>query len=115
MNAIYEQATEKIKEQGYDWVTHSAGRYSTQEMTDAGKWQQTPSKEARVFERSERVDVSKLNEGQRRAYDAVIEHARRWAQQVTQPLRVMICGTAGAGKTFLIRSIQQEWGMLAWC
>lgn len=69
VNPGFERATEKIKEQQYDWVTHTAERYSVQAITDAGKWQQTASKEARVVEQAEGVDIGKLNEGQRRVYD----------------------------------------------
>jgi hypothetical protein len=110
VNPTFDQASSKIKEQEYDWVTHSAERYSTSEITDAGKWQQTASKEACTIQRSDRVHISELNEGQRRVFDVVVEHAGRWATQATQPLRIMVCGTAGSGKTFLIRAIKQQLG-----
>ena len=110
VNPAFEQAVEKIKDQHYDWVSRSAERYNTQEITDAGKWQQGAAKEERVFEPSVCINLALLNEGQRCIYDAVVEHARRQARQVTQPLLAMVCGTAGSGKTFLIRAIKQELG-----
>ena len=91
-------------------MTHTAKQYTESEITDAGKWQTTAANEPRTFEPSRNVDVTGLNEGQRRVYNVVIEHAQRWAQEVMQPLRVMVCGTAGSGKTFLIRALKQELG-----
>ena len=40
----------------------------------------------------------------------VVEHAQLWQTQVTQLLHVMVCGTAGSGKTWLIRAIKQTLG-----
>jgi hypothetical protein len=56
------------------------------------------------------VDLTALNEGQRRVFEAVTNHASQQKREVTQPLLAMVCGTAGAGKTFLIRAIKQELG-----
>ena len=110
VGALFEQATDQIKEQKYDWITHTAERYNQQQVTDAGKWQQLAAMQPRSYDPPSGVDISHLNDGQRRVYDVVVEHAQRWAQQVTQPLHVMVCGTAGSGKTFLIRAIKQQLG-----
>lgn len=110
VNPAFEQATEKIKEQQYDWASHSAKRYSSQEISDAGTWQQRAAQEERTFQPSTRVDVGELNDGQRTVYDAVMDHAHRRVREVVQPLHAMVCGTAGSGKTFLIRAIKQELG-----
>ena len=42
-----------------------------------------------------------------RVFDTVTAHAAKQKQEVTQPLLAMVCGTAGSGKTFLIRAIKQ--------
>ena len=111
VNPAFEQAVERIKDQQYDWVSRSAERYSAQEITDSAQWQQGASKEDRVVQPPADVDLTALNEGQRHVFDAVATHAsKQKREEVTQPLLALVCGTAGAGKTFLIRAIKQELG-----
>ena len=38
------------------------------------------------------------------------DHHERWKAQPTEQLRMMVAGTAGSGKTFLIRALKQELG-----
>ena len=110
VNPAFEEAVERIKDQKYDWVSRTARLYSKEEITDSAKWQQGASKEDRVAQPPADVDLTALNEGQRRVFEAVTNHASQQKREVTQPLLAMVCGTAGAGKTFLIRAIKQELG-----
>jgi len=45
------------------------------------------------------VDISSLNTAQRKAYDIVADHH---TAQSASPLKMMVLGTAGTGKSFLI-------------
>ena len=110
VNPAFEQAAEQIRGQEYDWVSRSAARYTQQEITDSAQWQARASQEDSVVEPPAEVDLAALNEGQRRVFDTVTAHAAKQKQEVTQPLLAMVCGTAGSGKTFLIRAIKQQLG-----
>ena len=50
VGALFEQATTKIKDQQYDWISRTAERYSSQQITDAGKWQQLAAMKERTVE-----------------------------------------------------------------
>ena len=57
------------------------------------------------------VDVGLLNPAQAFAYRVVQEHdSRSRGSAPPPPLHALICGTAGSGKTFLIRAISQLLG-----
>ena len=52
------------------------------------------------------VDISNLNNNQKLAYDIVQQHHQaRHADKATAPLRMIISGTAGTGKSYLISAI----------
>ena len=107
----FEKATEGIAQQQYDWKAHSVRMgYTPEQIRDVGRWQQTMSKEDAEVAACESVDVERLNSGQRIVYDAVVKHNARQRAGPTQPLHAMICGTAGSGKTFLIKALKQALG-----
>ena len=55
--------------------------------------------------------VESLNEQQRLAYDIVTNHNQtRLSGDQVKPLHMIICGTAGTGKSYLIASIKQSLG-----
>ena len=56
------------------------------------------------------VDVSTLNDGQKAAYSAVLEHINDHSVDKA-PLRIVILGYAGTGKSFLIDCIRQLIGV----
>ena len=57
------------------------------------------------------VDIAKLNNNQRLAYDIVEQHHQaRIADEATAPLHMIISGTAGTGKSFLISAIAEVLG-----
>ena len=49
-----------------------------------------------------------MNEKQRLAYDIVTSHAQ--SVQTSEPVCMIICGTAGTGKTYLINTLKQVLG-----
>lgn len=52
------------------------------------------------------VDVSTLNEKQQLAYSIILQHHLD-IKQPPPPLRMIVCGTAGTGKSYLISAIAQ--------
>lgn len=57
------------------------------------------------------VTTSTLNTQQRAAYDIVCHHHQQFlADRDTLPLHMIVCGTAGTGKSYLISAISQALG-----
>ncbi len=57
------------------------------------------------------VDLSSLNVKQRQAYDTILHHQTQFMTgQQPAPLHMLVCGTAGTGKSFLISAIAQTLG-----
>ncbi len=57
------------------------------------------------------VDVNTLNDKQNAAYTAIVSHhTRLMSGQSIPPLHMIICGTAGTGKSYLITAISQALG-----
>ena len=53
----------------------------------------------------EQINLSTLNDKQRLAFDLVLDHAN--SDNQLEPLRMIVCGTAGTGKTYLINALKQ--------
>ena len=59
------------------------------------------------------IDVGTLNTNQNKAYDIICRHHQQLlANNKPTPLCMMICGTAGTGKSYLISAIAQKLGSL---
>ena len=60
------------------------------------------------------VDLDTLNKDQRTVFDEVMEHHERWSHRTPHSpvpqYTGMVCGTAGSGKTHLIRALKQGVG-----
>ncbi len=57
------------------------------------------------------VDLSSLNVKQRLAYDITVHHQTQlMANQQPTPLYMLVCGTAGTGKSYLISAIAHALG-----
>ena len=92
------------------WARNNDGRYSKALLTDAARWQGRV-KVGAIAPAPVQVDPAQLNDGQAFVYRVVQEHDAAWRRDMTQtPLRALICGTAGSGKTFLIRALKQLLG-----
>ena len=79
-------------------------------LADAARWQ-ARVKVGAAPPAPVQVDPTQLNDGQAFVYRVVQEHDAAWRRDMTRtPLRALVCGTAGAGKTFLIRALKQLLG-----
>jgi hypothetical protein len=98
----------------FDWVSSNALKYTETQRYDAGTWQSKVKASAQRAPAVE-VDTSQLNPAQAFPYRVVKEHYEMHRRREKQaPLRMMICGTSGAGKTFLIRALKQLLGDLCY-
>ena len=96
-----------------DWAARSAERYSPQQVLDAARWREYVAKQAQR-PAPQYVDPSTLNPGQGLIYRVVEEHHAQYSSQpgvqYVKPLRMLVAGTAGSGKTTLIRTLKQLLG-----
>ena len=78
------------------WISHR--RKECHQITDGASSDQQAA-----------APVESLNEQQKLAYDIVTKHNKaRLAGEPVKPLHMIICGTAGTGKSFLIASLQRS-------
>ena len=113
VNPIYDDVSKDIDAGATDWAARSAEQYSPQQVLDAARWCEHVAKQAKR-PAPQYVNPSTLNQGQALVYRAVEEHHTRYlsqpALQYTKPLRMLVAGTAGSGKTTLIRALKQLLG-----
>ena len=100
VNPIFGNASKPIDVGVTDWAARSAERYTQQQIQSASRWREYVAKEA-VRPEPVPVDPNELNNGQALIYRVVADHNRRSQSHPlqTQPLRVIVAGTAGSGKT----------------
>ena len=109
----FEDVQEASSQQNFDWVSHTASYYTEDIIAEAAKWQaavsHAPSSRPPV-----NIKTSTLNADQMFIYNAVLEHDVRWRARspsnVAEPFIAMVNGTAGSGKTYLIKALQQHLG-----
>ncbi len=54
------------------------------------------------------VNVESLNEKQKKAFDAVVSQHDSWkADKTVDPMPMLVLGTAGTGKSYLISALKQ--------
>ena len=89
-----------------DWEA-SARAIPSDALNDCPNFVSSLRKHPRVFERHlPNVDRSQLNSDQPRAYDIIADHfAQKKLGLSVGQLKMLICGTAGTGKSFLISAI----------
>ena len=109
INPQYAAASSRMETSNVDWGARSARTYSADLIASAARWRSSVAQSAQP-PKPVYVDPSKLNEGQAFVYRVVAEHHEKRQRGPVAPLRMLICGTAGSGKTFLIRALKQHLG-----
>ena len=109
VNPVFHALATRIAVGHIDWAARSAERYEPERIGSAARWLDGVKARA-VPPEAVSVDPDELNEGQAFTYRVIADHNQRRLRQPTQPLRTLICGTAGSGKTWLIRAIKQLLG-----
>jgi hypothetical protein len=109
VHTAYAEASSRIKTSEINWGARSAEAYSADLIGSAARWSTSVAKSA-VAPKPVQVDASKLNAGQAFIHRVVADHQARRSRGPVAPLRMLVCGTAGSGKTFLIRALKQQLG-----
>ena len=110
LDPAFASLSKKVTEQGYDWINHCAATYTETQIGDAARWTEVSLRDA-IVAPTPLPDPSLLNESQSFVYRVVVEHKERSRAQLgVPPLRILVCGTAGSGKTFLIKSLKHHLG-----
>jgi hypothetical protein len=95
----------------YDWATHTTDTYTVEQIQRAFKWDIHQAKSATPREHVV-VTRDELNAEQRYVFDATMLHANTPVRITNKPnqMLAMICGTAGSGKTYLVRALKHVLG-----
>ena len=105
-----DSAPPTLQHESVDWKVRNEADYSDEQIADAPKWQAELKKTA-IRPPVQQVNIAALNDAQAFAYRIVEAHHAQWQRSTAcKPLRLAICGTAGSGKTFLIRALKQLLG-----
>ena len=103
----FDEVRSNVDKQNFDWISATQQQYSDAEIRDAARWSERAFADFEAIA-PQPVDPSTLNASQAFVYRVVVEHASN--TPATTPLLAMICGTAGSGKTYLIRCLKQYLG-----
>ena len=112
----FDSSRNKILESEFDadwWVQRTQENYTATQIREAETWQRAVSAGAQR-PAPVPVDLDTLNKDQRTVFDEVMEHHERWSHRTPHSpvpqYTGMVCGTAGSGKTHLIRALKQGLG-----
>ena len=114
VNPQFEAVCRRIDAGGVDWVARSKERYTPEQIVDSGRWLSSAvsaAADADLSRSSSResgfdFDVAGLNDGQRLPFAVIADHVVRSEAAPCAPLRMLVLGTAGSGKTFLVRGLK---------
>ena len=114
----YEQSGDLLLENGTDWF-EEARSVPVELLRECPGWISKQRKDAEERGRQPltaqaqnghepAIDPATLNDKQRLAYDIVTSHAQ--SVDTSEPVCMILCGTAGTGKTYLINAFKQVLG-----
>ena len=89
-----------------DW-TEFACSLSPHTFLETATWIRTHEQTSHPLHQADIVDIATLNSKQRLAYDIISDHHHTLTTQNQEPppLHMIVCGTAGTGKSYLINAI----------
>ena len=111
-NPMFEAARAKAFTGGSNasfWAQRSQTLYSAAQVKDAEVWQRRQAASAKPPP-PVHVNLDTMNVGQAFAYRAVMEHDALQRAGRVAARSFLVCGTAGSGKTYLIRALKQTLG-----
>lgn len=119
---VHIDAAERLRMERHDWTTPSPacpwqGALEQDQRAALGGWLESAKARARATSGDSTgrqvpaVQREQLNEHQRFVFDAVDAHDKlQSAGEAVPPLRLMVLGSAGTGKTFLINALATKLG-----
>ena len=118
LNQRYEQCGDLLLENGTDWFEEARSvplellrecpGWISKQRKDAEEQGRQPLT-AQPQNRHPTIDPATLNEKQRLGFDIVTSHAQ--SVETSEPVCMIVCGTAGTGKTFLINALKEVLGV----
>src|SRR4051812_40582485 len=94
----------------YDWINDARQQYSNADLMDANTFVNKTSgngQENTGEEKNEVINYQTLNEKQRMVFERIESHYNNvLAGQQVGPLRIIVMGITGTGKTYLIKGIR---------
>ena len=113
-NPLYESMRDNMGEAaGHGpayWANRTSERFSQVILQNSERWLAQAAAAAGPPPAQTPINIDTLNIYQRFAYDAIVDHdnRRRLDPVNTSALHAVICGTAGAGKTYLISALRDH-------
>jgi len=108
-NANIKQSSElgtRDMDKNHDWINEDKQYYDNSELMEANTFLERVSKNEGIEVDEDNVDYTTLNEKQKQIFKRIESHYLNMnAGHQVEPLKIMIMGTAGTGKSYLIKSI----------
>ena len=99
-------------DRNHDWINEAKENYSITDIAMAGNFVRDASNKARDVDREEIndiIDYQSLNEKQQKVFKRIETHYNDIITgKKVEPLRVLVMGTAGTGKSYLIKAIRVQ-------
>ena len=98
-------------DRNYDWIDNTQQRYSSDDIEKARDFVHEASNNAidDLGKDDDSIDYESLNEKQKIVFSRIESHYNNTLLgNSVEPLRIIIMGTAGTGKSYLIRAIQRR-------
>src|SRR6266498_2572420 len=110
-NAIIDNSSDlgsREMDRSHDWINDARKRYSNTDLTEADTFVSRVSTDWQGNELvTETLDYQTLNEKQKLVFKRIESHYNDMLKDnQTEPLRIIVMGTAGTGKTYLINAIR---------
>ncbi|RHZ78599.1 hypothetical protein Glove_159g42 [Diversispora epigaea] len=97
-------------DRNHDWINDAKQRYSNDDLASAETFMHQASSSNRIEENDNYCDImdyQSLNEKQMTVFKRIELHYQNMlAEHQEEPLRIIIMGTAGTGKSYLIKAIK---------
>ena len=99
-------------DRNHDWINESKQNYSITDIATAADFVKEASNKARDDDREEiidTIDYQSLNENQQKVFKRIETHYNDIIiGKKVEPLRILVMGTAGTGKSYLIKAIREQ-------
>jgi len=99
-------------DRNHDWINEGKQNYSVTDIAMAGNFVRQSSNNARDNQREKINDIieyQSLNENQKKVFKKIKTHFNNiLMRKEVAPLRIIVMGTAGTGKSYLIKAIRGQ-------
>ena len=104
-------------DRNHDWVNDAQKNYSREDLSNVREFLSQASTNVKEVSRGndeDNVDIQNLNQKQKTVHQRIVKHYQDIISgNQPEPLRIIVMGTAGTGKSYLIRTIRKQLNMMA--